>query len=157
MIAPNPEDYTGAMPAGWNGGQHLPKWWRGKIIHLYTLRRPCGQCGSEMRIDVTKAALEGKVKNAGLHLKRCKVCRAKAKALGTVSRPHVDGEELAVVTVDEALRTANATMKEELEGLYAQNAVLRGEADELRQRLSKYELAPAMEAVANGTRMPWDV
>lgn len=148
----NPEDYIGVLPAGWSGGSHLLKWWRGKMVHLYTLHKPCSECGAEMRIDVTKAALEGKVKNAGLHLKRCATCRSRSKALGTVSRPRVDGEAPGVlVSVDEALRTTNATMKAELNGLYA-------EIRELRERLSKYELAPAMETLAaNGaSKMPWE-
>lgn len=157
----SPEDYAGTLPDGWAGGQHVSKWWRGKIMHLYTLRRPCAECGAEMRIDVTRAALDGKVNNAGLHLKRCKTCRAKSKALGTVSRPHVEGEGTrleidASVTVDEALRTANATMKAELDGLYA-------EVRELRERIARYELAPAMESIAANDaersgvgKMPWD-
>ncbi len=153
---PTTENYTGKLPAGWAGGHYFSKWWRGKIIHLYTLRKPCAECGSEMRIDVTKGAIEGTVKNAGLHLKRCAVCRAKTQAAGTSSRPTVEGEQVRLVIEPndaEQLRTANATMREELKGLYAQNK-------ELRARLSRYELAPALEAVAgaaNGTkRMPWE-
>lgn len=148
------EHWTGELPDGWTGGQQLTKWWRGKYVHLYTLRKPCAQCSREMRIDVSKAALEGTAKNAGLHLKRCKICRDAAKALRTNSRPHVEGEEqltkpIDPQTADEILRTANATMKEEIEGLYAQNK-------ELRERLARYEMAPAMEAVASGQRMPWE-
>lgn len=151
------DDWKGELPKGWTGGQALSKWWRGQIIRLYTLRKPCAQCGGEMRIDVTKAALEGTAKNAGIHLKRCATCRAKTKALNTSSRPHVEGEitkhALEQIPVDvlevDQLRTANATMKEELKGLYAQNSALR-------ERLAKYELAPAMEAVASGQRMPWE-
>lgn len=157
------ETYPGALPNNWTGGQSFTKWWRGNIIQLYTLKKPCGQCGAEMRIDVTRAALEGKAKNAGLHLKRCPKCRAETKARGTVSRPAVEGQELVhheqpapAVPMDvfdkaelETLRTANAVMKEELDALYVLNR-------DLRERLAKYELAPAMEAVANGQRMPWE-
>lgn len=150
------EDYTGELPDGWTGGQAFLKWWRGRFVHLYTLRRPCAQCGQEMRIDVSKAALDGTAKNAGLHLKRCAKCRAETKALKASSRPKVEGEPTPAAlkhafeaSADETLRTANATMRAELEGLYAQNK-------ELRERLAKYELAPAMEAVANGHRMPWE-
>lgn len=154
------ERYFGALPYNWTGGEAFSKWWRGKIVHLYTLKKPCAQCGGEMRIDVTRDAIDGKAKNAGLHLKRCETCRAATRALGTSSRPKTEGEpvlpakkhalpEEAAPATDEALRTANATMKEELEGLYAINK-------ELRQRLSRYELGPAMEAVANGQRMPWE-
>lgn len=149
------ECWTGVLPDGWTGGQQLTKWWRGNYVHLYTLRKPCAECGREMRIDVTKAALEGTAKNAGLHLKRCAICRDAAKALRTNSRPHVEGQEgevaldAAIGDVLATLRTANATMKEELEGVYAQNK-------ELRERLARYELTPAMEAVASGQRMPWE-
>jgi hypothetical protein len=150
MTIPGPntvEDYQGPLPDGWTGGQSTMKWWRGKIMHLYKLVRPCAECGAEMRIDVSKAALIGTAKNAGLHLRRCAVCRARTKALNTSSRPQVEGESSAreVVAVepqsaDETLRSANATMKEELEGLYAQNR-------ELRDRLAQYEPEP---------RMPWE-
>lgn len=149
------EVYEGTLPLGWSGGQASIKWWRGKIMHLYTLYRACAECGAEMRIDVSKAALEGTAKNAGLHLKRCTTCRAKTRALGATSRPRVEGEVIpkhafsaAPATDAETMRTANATMKEELAALYKT-------VGELRERLSKYELAPAMAAVANG-RMPWE-
>lgn len=147
------ENYAGPLPDGWTGGAALIKFWRGNFVHLYTLRKPCAQCGKEMRLDVSKAALDGTAKNAGLHLKRCATCRAASKALGTSSRPHVEGEppsHTIPISLDDALRAANATMKAELDGLYVTVA-------ELRSRLSKYELAPAMEAVANGHKMPWEV
>ena len=122
------------------GGQSTTKWWRGRIMHLYRLARPCAECGAEMRIDVSKAALDGTAKNAGLHLKRCATCRARAKALGTTSRPQTEDKHAFSVPVEPAMAdTIIATMKEELTGLYAQNK-------ELRERLSKYE-AP---------RMPWE-
>lgn len=97
-----------------------------------------------MQIDVSRAALDGTAKNAGLHLRRCATCRARSKALNTSSRPHVEGESPAqavAISADETLRLANAAMKEELTGLYAQNR-------ELREQLAKYE--PEL-------RMPWDV
>jgi hypothetical protein len=140
-----PENYNGRLPEGWTGGASFEKWWRGKLIHLYTLTKPCAQCGSEMRIDVTKGAIEGTAKNAGLHLKRCALCRGKLKALGTASRPTVAGQpsrrEIANSMPElrnEALEAANATMKAELAGLYAQNK-------ELRKRLAQYE-----------PKMPWE-
>lgn len=146
------ENYAGELPNGWTGGQSLSKWWRGRFIHLYTLRRPCAQCGQEMRIDVTKAALDGTAENAGLHLKRCTTCRAASKALKTSSRPRVEGEpaprKMAEV-VSETAETMITTMKAELEGLYTQNR-------ELHERLSKYELASALQAVAGGQKMPWE-
>ncbi len=134
------EDYTGPLPAGWKGGHAVSKWWRGKLMHLYTLRRPCAECGLEMRIDVTRGALIGAAKNAGLHLKRCATCRARDKALQTSSRPRVENEPppRELVDADETLRAANATMRDELAALYALNK-------ELRERLSRYE-----------PRMPWE-
>jgi hypothetical protein len=146
MTAPSAtEDYQGPLPAGWTDGQSVTKWWRGKLMHLYALRRPCAECAAEMRIDVTRAALDGMAKNAGLHLKRCATCRARSKALNTVSRPHVEGEPKHIVveplSADETLRMVNATMREELNGLYAQNR-------ELRERLARYEPEP---------NMPWNV
>lgn len=144
MNAPQPtEDYKLPLPAGWTGGKSTTKWWRNKIIHLYRLHRPCAQCGVEMRIDVTRAALDGTAKNAGLHLKRCPDCRAKLKGADTSSRPAVEGIQPGVFSNGgdeiEMLRTANATMKEELAGVYAQNK-------ELRERLLRYE--PEL-------KMPW--
>lgn len=144
----NIENYQGPLPEGWHGGQSTTKWWRGQIMHLYRLKRPCAECSAEMQIDVTKAALDGTAKNAGLHLKRCATCRARSKALGTTSRPHVEGEsprtiaERAIIAepvMPETAGTIIATMKEELTGLYAQNR-------ELRERLAQYE----------STRMPWE-
>lgn len=140
------ENYTGPMPEGWKGGAHVSKWWRGKMVHLYTLHKPCAECGAEMRIDVSKAALDGTAKNAGLRLKRCAVCRARDKATGTSSRPIVAGQHDALkhalegTTPDDALIAANEVMREELKGLYA-------ELRTLRQRLEKYEPEP---------RMPWE-
>lgn len=158
------EKYTGLMPAGWTGGQSMTKWWRGRHMHLYTLTRPCAECGNEMRIDVTKAALDGSAYNAGLKLRRCAKCRATTAALKTTSRPKVEGEAPPQQLKEKADTTAAAmlaTMKEEVSGLYAENKQLRTEADVLRMRLAKYELAPAMERVANGStqsghKMPWE-
>lgn len=136
------EDYQGALPDGWTGGQSVTKWWRGSILHLYKLARLCAECGTEMRIDVTRGALDGTKKNAGLHLTRCATCRARAKALGTSSRPRVDGQPtpaalratayVAAPIEPATAETIIATMKEELTGLYAANK-------ELRKKLAKYE------------------
>lgn len=150
-------DYAGPLPAGWTGGHALTKWWRGAYVHLYTLRKPCAECGGEMRIDVTRDALEGKVKNAGLHLKRCAKCRAISRAAGSSSRPKIAGQEPfipAAVTAEELeqLRTANATMREELDTVHAENR-------ELRRRLSSHEgptLAEALRMQATLVKMPWE-
>lgn len=122
-------DLTGLIPHGWAGGEAVTKWWRGKHLHLYRLRKNCAQCGKEMILDVTKAAIVGTAKNAGLHLTRCPQCRAVSKSEGGTSRPTTRSEPVQVVDDNEleTLRSANATMKEELEGLYAQIKELRGQ------------------------------
>lgn len=138
--------YEGKLPDGWSGGNAVSKWWRGRLSHLYRLTKPCAECGGEMRIDVTKHALDGIAKNAGLHLKRCNTCRAKSKSIKTTSRPHVNGEPppgtFAKQTVNEQMQTAIATLTAEVTGLYAQNK-------ELRQQLARYEAASAQ-------KMPWE-
>lgn len=168
-------DFDGPLPNGWTGGRAKTKWWRGKHVHLYRLEKVCAECKGTMQIDVTRDALEGRAKNAGLHLTRCAGCRAKAKALGLTSRPKVEGQEPPARTVAGQvdtfdvveivnLRTANATMRQELDGLYAQNRELRG-------RLAQYEinevtLEDAMVDVARHAmdgsplkykpKMPWE-
>lgn len=129
-----PDRYEGPLPAHWSGGEATAKWWRGKLMNLYRLTRACSECGGVMNIDVTKAALEGTAKNAGLHLKRCATCRARSQAIGTTSRPHVNGElaGLSKLAYSDTEKTIIATMKEELKGLYALNK-------DLRERLAKYE------------------
>lgn len=145
------DNYFGKLPEGWTGGEAKRKWFRGAVITLFTLQRNCAQCHRPMTIDVTREAIEGTKKNAGLHLKRCEGCRDATKALGTHSRPHVSGDAPTIIPDPEAaqLRTANATMKEELAGLYADNR-------ELRARLEKYE---PFTPVQNGTphKMPWEL
>lgn len=143
-------NYAGPLPPGWTGGAAKTKWWRGKHVHLYTLKKPCAECHREMTIDVTRGAIEGTAKNAGLHLARCPECRA--KSVGTNSRPAVAGDMPWIKPEPtpevEQLRSAVLTMTEELNGLYALNR-------ELRDRLAKYELAPALAAIAGGH--PWEV
>lgn len=146
-------DLTGVIPYGWVGGEAVTKWWRGKHLHLYRLRKNCAQCGKEMILDVTKAAIMGTAKNAGLHLTRCPDCRAVSKEGGGTSRPTTRSEPTPASESSELemLRTANATMKEELDGLYMQNK-------ELRQRLASYEPAerpaPAPKPVQTTYRLP---
>ena len=131
-----PTDLTGLIPHGWAGGEAVTKWWRGKHLHLYRLRKNCAQCGKEMILDVTKAAIAGTAKNAGLHLTRCPQCRNASKEEGGTSRPTTRSEFTPVSDNAEleTLRSANATMKEELEGLYVQ-------LKELRQQLGQNVVA----------------
>ena len=99
---------------------------------------------------MTKHALDGSKKNAGLLLRNCPKCRAERKAGGPGSRggnsrptagtaPAVQSASSIEFAELETLRTANATMKEELDGLYMQ-------LKELRQRLASYEPVPAPAA-----------
>jgi len=154
------EPYTGIMPEGWSGGEPVTKRYAGNFIHLYHVTRPCVGCGGVIGLDVTKNALLGTKKNAGLLMRRCPTCREAKRAgvgsRGGTSRPVVDvpgrppvveGAPM-IVNELETLLAANRTMTEELHGLYLQNR-------ELRERLAKYELAPAMELAAQENKLPW--
>ncbi len=143
------ENFEGQLPEGWNGATPVTKRWNGDFVHLYRLTRPCKTCGNEIRIDVTKRALQGSVKNAGLLLKNCVNCRTARKNGGAGSRGGTSRPQVEVVDA-EPLRTMVTTMKEELTGLYAENK-------ELRARLAKYELQTAMASATTGTlTMPWE-
>ncbi len=97
--------------------------------------RPCAVCGEPFSI-FTRANGSGVV-NSSFGLRTCQSHRGERPgAVGTPATGEVEG-----------LRTANATMREELDGLYS---VVR----DLRERLSKYELGPAMAAQAG--KMPWE-
>ncbi len=114
---------SGLEVNGWKVGEAVTKWWRGKFLHLYRLRKNCAQCGAEMVIDVTKAAVEGTAKNAGLHIVRCPACR-QSSPKGT-SRPVVLRDAPAAAPTDvnaemERLRMINKCMREELDGFYAE-------------------------------------
>lgn len=134
--------FDGELPDGWQGGDPVTKFWNGNYIHLYRVTQPCVTCGVEISIDVTRHALDGSKKNAGLLLRNCPKCRAERKAggpgsRGGTSRPVANGSAPVQTTIAavpaeimqelETLRTANATMKEELEGLYVQLKELRGQ------------------------------
>ena len=167
-------DWTVGLLAGWTYDKEVNKWFQGQFRRAHRLTRPCPTCSETIVLDVTAKALEGKVTNHGLALRRCKKCRAALKAgpqayaerkasagvgsHGGMSRPTtVEGVQAAILSAHtknaaqaetptapavpaeimqelETLRTANATMKEELDGLYMQNK-------ELRQRLASYEPA----------------
>jgi hypothetical protein len=135
--------YDSELPEGWQGGNPVTKYWNGNYIHLYRVTRCCASCQAEISIDVTKQALDGTKKNAGLLLRNCPKCRAARKAGGVGSRGGTSrptaGEPVQAPAVDtavneelERLRTANATMKEELDGLYVQ-------LKELREQIARHE------------------
>lgn len=175
--------YDKPLPEGWQGGAPVTKYWGGSYVHLYRLTRACATCTAEISLDVTKGALDGTKKNAGLLLRNCPKCRAERKAGGVGSRGGrsrpVAGDAPAQAVADttelEALRAAVVTMKEELEGLYAQNK-------ELREQLAQHELdaingsvVPALDTLGdvkplnpvteelrrewikkNNVKMPWE-
>ena len=113
---------TNTVLYGWEVGEQVSKWWRGRFVSLYRLRKSCAQCGRGMVIDVTKAAIAGTAKNAGLHIVRCEECRNAARSEGATSRPVVLGSAPTAPTDVNAeleqLRMANKIMKEELDGFY---------------------------------------
>ena len=157
--------YDGQLPDGWKGGDPVTKYWNGDYIHLYHVTRPCATCGAEISLDVTKKALDGTKKNAGLLLRNCPKCRAERKAGGVGSRGGksrpVAGEPVAPASAPgvteelEQLRTANATMKEELTGLYAQIKELRGVqhvAPAVPKPVQTYELPPEPLTIESSTK-----
>ena len=146
--------YDKPLPEGWSGGDPVTKYWGGNYVHLYRVTRPCATCGAEISLHVTKGALDGSKKNAGLLLRNCPKCRAERKAGGVGSRggrsrPIAEAAPAAAVdnTELEALRTANATMKEELDGLYTQ-------IKELREKLARYEGGTSVAAPAPVAKAP---
>lgn len=72
---------------GWKTGGPVTKFWRGKYVTLHRLSKPCTQCGTELTLDVSKAALDGTAKNSGIGLARCLGCRSAARLQGATSRP----------------------------------------------------------------------
>lgn len=146
-------DLTGLIPFGWNGGEAVTKWWRGKYIHLYRLRKDCAQCGKEMVLDVTKAAITGTAKNAGLHLTRCPGCREASKSEGGTSRPRTAGEPETATAAPvaesgelESLRAQNEMFLKSIQTLQAQIQPLKAEIHALKTELAQFKLGPAMEA-----------
>ncbi len=140
--------FDGILPDGWQGGKPVTKHWNGDFIHLYRVTRPCATCNAEISMDVTRKALQGVSKNAGLSLRNCPKCRAERKAggpgsRGGTSRPTAQ-EVLPAGGELETLRMANKTMKEELAGLY----------DVIKELRGTYELPAAMENISK--KMPWE-
>lgn len=146
------EPFEGPLPDGWSGGEAVTKFWNGSFVHLYRVRRPCKTCQTEIRIDVTKRALQGFAQNAGLKLRNCPTCRETRKnggvgSRGGISRPMatevieaLPGSEL------ERLRNINHTLEQEVDGL---NMLLR----EANGRLAQYEIQPALHAA---NKLPWE-
>ena len=105
---------------------------KGKIYrNMVRFERPCANCGERFGIHVTQSTADGEAHNSSFGLRNCEKHRMKMVAPGIG------------VSFDEAerLKTANATMKEELTGLYARNAALHAENQVLKAKLAPYELA----------------
>ncbi len=144
-------DWVSGLLAGWTYDKPINKWFQGAFRHAHRLTRPCPTCSEIIVLDVTTKALEGKATNHGLALRRCKKCRTALKAgpeVYAMRKAEVADKpapaaaapppvvQVATAPADngelELLRTANITMKEELDGLYVLNK-------ELRERLALYE------------------
>jgi len=119
---------------GWERGIDGPQVIKGKTYrNLVEFKRPCSICGDAFSIFVTNKIACGVADSNAFGLRNCEEHRR--------SRTRTDGNELVL------LRSANATMKEELDCSYARE-------QELRVRLAKYELPAAMQAAA--TKFPWE-
>lgn len=148
---PTKLDWASGLLAGWTYDKPVNKWFQGAFRHAHRLTRPCPTCTETIVLDVTTKALEGKATNHGLALRRCKKCRTALKAgpeAYAVRKAEVADKPAPAQTVQavaaapaidaalteelERLRTANATMKEELDGLYMQLKELR-EIEQPRQ------------------------
>lgn len=150
--------YENPLPDGWQGGEPITKHWNGEFIHLYRVTRPCASCATVISIDVTKKALLGTSKNAGLLLRNCPKCREARKAggpgsRGGKSRPSIDETTapLAIIDDTEKLQMMVNVMREELDGLYGRDKELFAENQVLKARLATYELQGAMAAIDSGT------
>src|SRR3974390_1513574 len=111
-------DHTGTTIHGWTVSEPITKWWRGNFIHIYKIRRLCAQCGTEISMDVTKAAIEGTAKNSGFNITRCTACRISAPARTGNSRPTVASNpppaELPPAPVEDTLSDLEAELRSDL-------------------------------------------
>ena len=99
--------------------------------NMVRYERPCAACGERFGVYVTQSTADGEARNSSFGLRNCEKHRMKMVSAGS-------GGSIEEVN---KLRSANTTMKAELEGLYV---VIK----ELREQLAKYELAPAIERIA---------
>ena len=123
-------DYTDTISHGWSGGKAITKWWRGSFVHLYRLTKPCAQCGGEITIDVTRAALNGTAKNHGLLLQRCIDCRESSKAHGGTSRPRISKAAVRATVEAESVTAVTVVDNTKLEELRTELAEVTRERDE---------------------------
>jgi hypothetical protein len=127
--------------------------------------RPCVVCGTDILAFEKSGTVDA---NSRFGNKTCKDHRGLLPAMergfiawsvtlrGIVPGPSCVSSDVPAVT-DESLRMANKVMTEELDGLYADNK-------DLKARLAKYELQPALVAEHSGhasngvlpTKLPWE-
>lgn len=108
--------------------------------NLVEFSRPCATCEKPFSIFVTKKIADGHADSNSFGLKNCPDHR-RNKPIGEAG---------------DAVQMANNTMKEELAGLYARDKAMFAEIQELKARLAKYELGPAMAAQAEGVTHPME-
>lgn len=128
---------------GWERGASGEVKLKGRTYKdLTEFKRPCATCGNYFSIFVTAKIAEGRADSNSFGLRNCEEHRR-------LPVPKADSPEL------EQLRMENRTMKEELDGLYKRDAEHFAEIQQLKARLSKYELTPALQAAGDLTKFPW--
>lgn len=139
------------MPSkdGWNHNRDHDKIRLGRkeYRNMEEWTRPCAVCGEAFSIFV-RANGNGLV-NSSFGLRTCQKHRGEKPGVGGVPAP---GEF-------DALRTANATMREELDGLYVRLREVFEELQVCKAKLSAYELQPAMAAIKCEAvqKLPWEL
>lgn len=103
-----------------------------KYRDLVQFTRKCKSCGKPFSIYVTPRIASGDADSNQFGMANCEEHRGGRNSPG---QAEID-----------RLRNQNALMKEELDGAYAR-------IKDLQARLSRYELAPAMQKVAE--KFPW--
>lgn len=100
---------------------------------LVEFSRPCVTCQKLFSIFVTEKIAEGLADSNNFGLKNCE--------------QHRRGGGAPIAEL-ETLRSKDRVMSDEL-------AALHETIRNLRERLAKYELQPAMERMSTGEKMPW--
>jgi hypothetical protein len=143
-------DWKSDLLAGWTYVEPTTRWFQGHFRSAHRIARTCPTCTETIVLEVTTKALRGEAKNHGLALRRCKKCRdalKQGKATYALHKAEAAITGQPTQPPDEKTAMANRVMKEELEGLYAENK-------ELRNRLAKYELPAAVEQSL--LDLPWE-
>lgn len=127
----------------WTKGATGPQVIKGKSYKSLTeFTRQCATCDQPFSIFVTAKIAAGHADSNSFGLKNCDLHRR--------NKPASDLGEI------DTLRTANVTMREELQGLYERVKTQFEELQVIKARLATYELAPAMAAQAQ-IKMPWEL